>query len=46
VVVLEPAEYAEWKIDQKSWLSKNPQYLSQVPENLKELALVTAGINE
>lgn len=46
VVVLEPEEYAEWKVDQKSWLSKHPQYLTQVPENLKELALVTAGINE
>ena len=46
VIVLEPAEYQEWKSDQKSWLSKNPQYMSQVPEDLKELALVTTGINE
>lgn len=46
VIVLEPKEYEEWKADQKSWLSKNPQYMTQVPDNLKELALVTAGINE
>ena len=46
VVVLEPNEYDEWKADQKSWLSKNPQYMTQVPDNLKELALVTAGIDE
>lgn len=46
VIVLEPKEYEEWKADQKSWLSRNPQYMSQVPEELKELALVTTGINE
>lgn len=46
VIVLEEAEYNEWKADQKSWLSKNPEYMSQVPDNLKELALVTAGIND
>ncbi len=46
VIVLEPDEYAEWKADQKAWLSNNPEYMSQVPDNLKELALVTSGINE
>lgn len=46
VIVLEPEEYEEWKAEQKSWLSKNPEYMSQVPDNLKELAVVTAGINE
>jgi len=46
VIVLEQAEYDKWKAEQKSWLSKNPDYMSQVPENLKELAVVTAGINE
>ena len=46
VVVLEADEYEAWKADQKSWLSKNPQYMAQVPDNLKELALVSAGINE
>ncbi|OEK05303.1 cytochrome c oxidase subunit II [Roseivirga misakiensis] len=46
VLVLEPEEYREWKADQESWLSKHPEYMSQVPEDLKELALVTTGINE
>lgn len=46
VLVLEPNEYQEWKADQESWLSKHPEYMSQVPEDLKELALVTTGINE
>ena len=46
VIVLEQNEYDEWKADQESWLSKHPEYMSQVPEDLKELALVTTGINE
>lgn len=46
VIVLEPEEYEAWKAEQKSWLSKNPDYMAQVPEDMKELALVTAGINE
>lgn len=46
VKVLEPAEYAKWKAEQKSWLSKNQEYMSAVPDDLKELAVVTAGINE
>lgn len=46
VTVLEPDEYEAWKAEQKSWLSKNPDYMAQVPEDMKELALVTAGINE
>ena len=44
VIVVEPEEYEKWKAEQKSWLSKNPEYMSQVPENLKELAVITAGI--
>ena len=46
VTVLEPEEYEKWKAEQKSWLSKNPEYMTQVPDNLKELALVTSGIND
>ncbi len=46
VKVLSQADYAKWKAEQKSWLSKNPDYMSQVPENLKELAVVTAGIEQ
>ena len=46
VKVLEPEEYAKWKAEQKTWLSKNPDYMTQVPDELKELAMVTAGIDE
>lgn len=41
VVVDEPADYEKWKAEQEPWLSKNPEYMAQVPANLKELALIT-----
>lgn len=44
VVVDEPADYEKWKTEQKTWLSLNPEYLSQVPEELKEVAMISAGI--
>ncbi len=40
VVVDEPEEYEKWKAEQEPWLSKNPEYLAQVPDNLKELAMI------
>ncbi|BDD05090.1 cytochrome c oxidase subunit II [Aureibacter tunicatorum] len=43
VVVDEPEEYEKWKASQKSWLSKNPEYITSVPEDLKELALLKTG---
>lgn len=46
VVVDEPAAYEEWKKSQKTWLALNPEYLSQVPEELKEVAMLSAGIEE
>lgn len=30
--------------NQSSWLSKNPEYLDHVPDNLKELALIKAKL--
>ncbi|MCV9387665.1 cytochrome c oxidase subunit II [Reichenbachiella ulvae] len=30
IVVDEPADYEVWKASQKSWLSKNPEYLSKI----------------
>jgi cytochrome c oxidase subunit II len=45
VVVVEPEEYDRWKAGQEPWLSKNPDYLAKVPENLRDLALVKAGIS-
>ena len=46
VVVDEPEDYQKWKSEQETWLSKNQDYLSQVPENLKELALLKTGLIE
>lgn len=44
IVVDTPEDYAKWKSEQEPWLSRNPDYLSKVPSNLKELAMVSAGI--
>ena len=46
VVVEEPEDYQKWKAEQESWLSKNPEYLTQVPEDLKELALLKTGLDK
>jgi cytochrome c oxidase subunit 2 len=40
VVVEEPEVYEKWKSEQTPWLAKNPEYMVQVPENLKELAMI------
>ncbi len=45
VVVDEPEDYEKWKKEQKTWLSNNPEYLTEVPEELKELALLSSGID-
>lgn len=45
IVVDEPEEYEKWKKEQKTWLSNNPEYLTQVPEDLRELALLSSGID-
>ena len=46
IVVDEPAEYEKWKREQASWLSKNPDYLSRIPEELRDLAMISAGIEK
>ena len=46
VKVVTLAEYQKWKAEQKTFLSQNPDLMAQVPENLKELAVITAGVNE
>lgn len=38
VVVEEEEDFNKWYREQDSWLSKNPEYLSQVPDELKALA--------
>jgi cytochrome c oxidase subunit 2 len=45
IVVDEPADYEKWKKEQQTWLSKNPEYISSIPEELQEVALISSGIN-
>lgn len=44
IVVDEPDEYDKWYASQQSWLKLNPDYLSKVPEELREVAAISAGI--
>lgn len=44
IVVDEPEDYAKWKSDQTPWLKQNESYLAKVPENLREVAKIKAGI--
>lgn len=44
VKIVEEEEYVEWKQKQKPWLQNNPEYLSKIPEDMKELAMVQAGL--
>ena len=46
VVVLEQAEYDEWKAKQKSFLAQNPEFMSAVPDDIKELAIVSSRIDQ
>jgi len=44
IEVLEPEEYDEWYNSQDSWLKQNSDYLTQVPEELQEMARIASGI--
>ena len=44
VKVENQSDYEKWFSSQNSWLSKNPEYLDQIPDNLKELALIKTGL--
>lgn len=44
IVVDEPEDYEKWKKEQQAWLKLNPDYLKQVPEDLREAAMIAAGI--
>ncbi|MCG8475893.1 MAG: cytochrome c oxidase subunit II [Cytophagales bacterium] len=46
VIVEEPEVYEKWKAGQKSWLSKNQDYIVKVPKKLKEAAVIKAGLEE
>lgn len=46
LVVDEPEDYEKWKTQQDSWLKSNPDFLTQVPEQLREMARIKAGIED
>ena len=45
IVVEEPEDYQAWKTSQKSWLQTKPDYLAKVPQNLREVAIISSGID-
>ena len=46
ITVLEQDEYDAWykENQEKTWLKQNPTYLSKVPNELKEAAIIASGI--
>ena len=44
VVVDELEDYEKWKASQDSWLKQNPDYLKRVPAELREAAMIKAGL--
>lgn len=44
VVVETEEDYNKWLASQESWLKQNPDYLKYVPAELKEAAMIKAGI--
>jgi cytochrome c oxidase subunit 2 len=46
ITVLDAEEYDEWFANQKAWLNSNPEYLDEVPEDLREAAKIAAAIEE
>jgi len=46
ITVLEQDEYDSWYKEQqeKAWLKQNPTYLAQVPNELREAAIIASGI--
>lgn len=44
VIVDEVEDYEKWKATQDSWLKQNPDYLKYVPVELREAAMIKAGI--
>jgi cytochrome c oxidase subunit 2 len=44
VIVHEPEEFDKWKASMEPWLKQNPDYLKRVPAELREVAVITAGL--
>jgi len=46
IKVLEQDEYDKWYAEQSSWLSANPEYMDDVPKELREAAKISAQIED
>jgi cytochrome c oxidase subunit II len=46
VVVEDQASYDKWKASQEAWLKQNPDYLQKIPAELREAAMIGAGLQE
>lgn len=44
VIVEDEESYNRWKASQESWLKQNPDYLNKIPVELREAAMIKAGI--
>ena len=46
ITVLDQEEYDDWYKEQQqnTWLKQNPGYLSEVPSDLREAAIIASGI--
>jgi cytochrome c oxidase subunit II len=44
VIVDTQEDYDKWKAAQDSWLKQNPDYLKRVPAELREAAMIKAGL--
>lgn len=44
VVVDTQEDYEKWKKSQEAWLKQNPDYIKDIPEGLRESAMIKAGI--
>jgi cytochrome c oxidase subunit 2 len=45
VIVEDEESYEKWKASQDPWLKQNPGQMANVPDNLKEAAMIKAGIS-
>jgi cytochrome c oxidase subunit 2 len=46
VFVDDDETYARWKASQEAWLKQNPDYLKDVPAELKEAAMIKSGMEK
>jgi cytochrome c oxidase subunit 2 len=44
VVVDDEESFRKWRASQESWLKQNPEYLKNVPANLREFAMIKSGL--